>query len=138
MIVKGKLIKCKREVKKFKKGTSKNKLWITLAEVKLSDDQLKELREAFKDSGKNFTPDWILDPEGYVNVSTEFELPVRVAYTEEVTDHDSIESILKDIKWVGAECNLNVNIKEGAVYPVAIMLTKEGEARNPFAAFDEE
>ena len=31
-----------------------------------------------------------------------------------------------------------MNIKEGAVYPVAIMLTKEGEARNPFAAFDEE
>ena len=137
MIVKGKLIKCKREVKEFKKGTSKNKLWITLAEVKLSDDQLKELREAFKDSGKNFTPDWILEPEGYINVSTEFELPVRVAYTEEVTDHDSIESILKDIKWVGAECFLNLNIKEGAVYPVAIMLTKEGEARNPFAAFDE-
>ena len=45
MIVKGKLIKCKREVKEFKKGTSKNKLWITLAEVKLSDDQLKVLHK---------------------------------------------------------------------------------------------
>ena len=39
------------------------KLYITLAEVKKLDD---EIVEAFKDSGKTFTPDWVKNFEGFV------------------------------------------------------------------------
>ena len=56
MIIKGKLIKCARSVKEFKGKVQPEKLYITLAEVKKLDD---EIVEAFKDSGKTFTPDWV-------------------------------------------------------------------------------
>ena len=42
MIIKGKLIVCKRTVKEFKGTTVKEKLYVTLAEVKLDDDKMKE------------------------------------------------------------------------------------------------
>lgn len=137
MIIKGKLIKCKREIKEFKKGEpSKEKLFITLAEAEISDENMKKLEEAFKDAGKKFTPDWINNFEGYVNVSTQYELPFRNVDKEEFA---SIEAeISNGLKWLGAEVRLSVNVKEGAVYPSAIVFDSEGSAINAFAEFDEE
>lgn len=136
MIVKGKLIKCKREVKEFKKGNPKEKLYVTLAEAEVSEDQFEKLKEAFKDSGKQFTPEWILNFEGYVNLSTEFQLPCRTVDKEEF---DSIEDCIKNgLKWMGAEVKISINVKEGAIYPSAIVFLTEGSALNAFAEFDEE
>ena len=79
MVIKGKLITCKRQVKEFKGKETKEKLYVTLAEVKLNDSKQKELQEAFKDAGKNFTPAWVKKFEGYVNLATEYDLPCRAA-----------------------------------------------------------
>lgn len=134
MILEGKLIKLKREVKEFGKQKTSEKLFITLSEVDISDSNLKELKEAFKDSGKNFTPDWIKDFKGYVNVSTKFELPF---INLDGARFDSIEDEISDgLKWIGALCQLSIVVKEGAVYPAAIKMLEEGEAYNPFAEFD--
>lgn len=136
MILKGKLIKCKREVKEFKKGKSEEKLFITLSDVNISDDKMEELKEAFKDAGKQFTPDWIKNFEGYVNVSTKFELPVRLL---DGNDCMSIEDAIADgLKFVGADVKMSINVKEGAVYPNAIVMLSEGAAFDPFAEFDNE
>lgn len=136
MIIKGKLITCKREVKEFKGKEQKEKLYVTLAAVELSKKQMEKLQEAFKDAGKNFTPAWIKKFEGYVNIATEFELPYIDVDGNRYT---SIEPDLnKDLKWRKAECELSLNIKDGAVYPNAIKFTSEGEAFNPFAEFDNE
>ena len=43
MVIKGKLIICKRQVKEFKGKEVKEKLYVTLAEVKLSDEKMKEI-----------------------------------------------------------------------------------------------
>lgn len=135
MIVKGKLITCKREIKEFNGKKGEEALYITLAEVELSKDQKKELEEAFKDSGKKFTPEWVKDFEGYVNVKTQYELPCR-----DLEGHDqaSIETFIKGFAWMGAEVQLSLNIKEGAVYPNAIIFKSEGKAFNPFAEFDKD
>ena len=137
MIIKGKLIACKREVKEFdKKRKSEEKLFITLADAVISDDQMKELQDAFKDSGAKFTPEWVKNFEGYVNLSTKFELPCRDI---EKNEHNSIESaIAGGLKWMGADVKCSINIKEGALYPNAILFLSEGSAFNAFAEFDEE
>lgn len=136
MVIKGKLITAKREVKKFGKRETEEKLFITLAEATISDEQMNEIKEAFKDSGKQFTPDWVKDFKGYVNVSTQFELPYKDVTGEEF---DSIEAgISGGLKWFGAECGLAINVKEGAIYPKAIKFYSEGSAPNPFADFDDE
>ena len=137
MIIKGKLIACKREVKEFdKKRKSEEKLFITLADAVISDDQMKELQNAFKDSGAKFTPEWVKNFEGYVNLSTKFELPCRDI---EKNEYNSIESaIAGGLKWMGADVKCSINIKEGALYPNAILFLSEGSAFNAFAEFDEE
>ena len=135
MVIKGKLITCKRQVKEFKGKETKEKLYVTLAEVKLNDSKKAELQEAFKDAGKNFTPAWVKKFEGYVNLATEYELPCRDL---EGVDHDSIEDWLVDSKfpYMGAEVKCSLNVKEGAVYPNAIVFLSEGTPYNPFGEFD--
>lgn len=135
MVIKGKLITCKRQIKEFKGKETKEKLFITLAEADLSKEKLSELKDAFKDAGKNFTPGWVKDFEGYVNLSTEFDLPCRDLDLE---THDSIEDFIKDSKfpWMGAEVKISLNIKEGAVYPNSLIFISEGKPYDPFAEFD--
>lgn len=137
MIIKGKLIQCKREVKEFdKKRKSEEKLFITLAEANLSEEQMTELEKAFAESGAKFTPDWIKNFEGYVNLSTKFELPCRDL---DKNEYNSIEAaIAGGLKWMGAEVKCSVNIKDGAVYPNAIIFLSEGKSFNAFAEFDED
>ena len=135
MVIKGKLITCKRQVKEFKGKETKEKLYITLAEVKLNDSKKKELQEAFKDAGKNFTPAWVKKFEGYVNLATEYDLPCRDL---DGKDHDSIEEFIKaeNFPYMGAEVKCSLNVKEGAVYPSAIVFLSEGTPYNPFGEFD--
>lgn len=134
MIIKGKLIQCKRESKKFGKNQTEEKLFISLAEAEITDEQFALITDAFKDSGKNFTPDWVKDFEGYVNVATKFELPCRDV---DKNEYASIEDAIADgLKYMGAEVALCLNIKEGAIYPVSIVFQTEGTAINPFAEFD--
>lgn len=135
MVIKGKLITCKRQVKEFKGQTQKEKLYITLAEAELSDKQKEALKEAFKDAGKNFTPAWIKKFDGYVNTATEYDLPCRDL---EGNEHQSIEDWITDSKfpYMGAEVKLSIDVKEGAVYPRALIFLTEGKPFNAFAEFD--
>lgn len=146
MLIKGKLITCKKEVKEFEKRQTEEKLWITLAEATLSDEQKEELNEAFKDAGKKFTPEWIKNFTGYVNTSTQFDLAYRLGknipeelkakYPEEGGD---ILQLIKDgFPYMGADVKLSLKVQEGAVYPNAIKFLTEGNAFNPFAEFDDE
>lgn len=132
MVIKGKLIKCNRQVKEFKGRTQKEKLYITLGDV---EELPKEIEEAFKDSGKQFTPDYVKDFDGYVNLSTEYDLPCRDLRGAE---HESVETFIKEFDWKNAEVSLIAKAKKGAVYPVAIIFEGEGEPFNPFAEYDQE
>lgn len=136
MIISGKLIACKREAKEFdKKRRTDEKLFITLAEVELTKDQMIAIQDAYKDAGAKFTPDWVKDFKGYVNLSTKFNLPVR---DTEKKEHASIEDAIADgLKWLGAQVRVSINIKEGAIYPSAIVMDSEGEAPNAFGEFDD-
>ena len=135
MVIKGKLITCKRESKEFKGKVSKEKLYVTLAEVKLSKEKMSEIQDAFKDAGKNFTPAWVKKFEGYVNLATEFELPCKDL---EGNEHESVEEYIKESKfpYLGAEVKASLNVKDGAVYPNSIIFLTEGKPYNPFAEFD--
>ncbi len=146
MVVKGKLITCKREVKEFGKRQSEEKLWITLAEAEITPEQVKELEEAFKDAGKNFTPAWVKKFEGYVNVSTQYDLAyvlgkaVRESTNDEYDEKgDSVLALIKaGFPYIGADVKLSLNVKEGAVYPVAVKFLSEGKPFNPYAEFEDD
>lgn len=135
MLVEGKLIECKRTVKELKGRKTDEKLFISLAEVKLSKDKLAELKEVYKDSGDKFTPEWVKNFDGYVNISTKFELPM---VSPDGHKFDSIEDYIADGNAViGATVKLSLNLKEGAVYPKAIVMLTEGTPYDPFEEFGE-
>lgn len=133
MIIKGKLIKCARSVKEFKGKVQPEKLYITLAEVKKLDD---EIVDAFKDSGKTFTPDWVKNFEGFVNLATQYDLPARDLKDRQF---DSVLDMFADenFPWMGAEVGVSVNVKKGAIYPKAIKFYSEGTEFDAFSEFDE-
>ena len=135
MVIKGKLITCKRESREFKGKVLKEKLYVTLAEVKLSKEKMAEIQDAFKDAGKNFTPAWVKKFEGYVNLATEFELPCKDL---EGNEHESVEEYIKESKfpYMGAEVKASINVKDGAVYPNSLIFLSEGKPYNPFSEFD--
>ncbi len=135
MKIKGKLITCKREVKTFNGKAGKELLYVTLAEAEISDKKWKEIKEVFKDSGKNFTPEWVKNFEGYVNLKTEFALPCM---DPEGNKYDSIEEFIKGFPWLSAEAQISINLKDGAIYPVAVKFLSEGNEYNPFAEFDDD
>ena len=133
MIIKGKLIKCARTVKEFKGKAQPEKLYLTLAEVKKLDD---EIIEAFKDSGKTFTPDWVKNFEGFVNLATQYDLPARDLKDRQF---DSVLDMFADeqFPWMGAEVSVSCNVKKGAIYPRAIKFYTEGVEFDAFSEFDE-
>lgn len=146
MLIKGKLITCKKEVKEFEKRQTEEKLWITLAEAELDDEQKAELADAFKDAGKKFTPEWIKNFTGYVNTSTQFDLAYRLGknipaelkekYPEE---GPNVLQLIKDgFPYMGATVKLSLKVQEGAIYPNAIKFLSEGNAFNPYAEFDDD
>lgn len=135
MVIKGKLITCKRQKKEFKGNETKEKLYVTLAEVKLSDEKMAEIKDAFKDAGKNFTPDWVKNFKGYVNLATAFDLPCKDLNGGEYL---SVEDFIADTSfpYMGAEVKCSINIKDGAIYPNSLVFLSEGQPFNPFAEFD--
>ena len=134
MVVEGKLIKARRQAKIFKGKEQEEKLYITLSDVTLTKEQQEELEEAFKEAGKKFTPSWIDNFEGYVNVSTKFEIPTK-GYDGK--KYDSLEDYIVDEmpNFYNANVRLSLNVKDGAVYPKAIIFDTEGDYFDPFIDF---
>lgn len=134
MIIKGTLIKCNRTKKTFKGREGEEKLYITLADAKISDSQMEELEKAFAESGKQFTPEWVKKFEGFANFSTKFELPYENVNGKRDV---SVEAAIADgLKWFSAEVELSINVKTGALYPQAIKFLTVGKDIDAFAEFD--
>ena len=135
IILKGDLIKCNRTRKEFKGKETAEKLYITLASVEFDADKKAIIEEAFKESGKKFTPSWVTEFEGYVNLSTKYEIPFKDTVNN-VTG-DSIENYISDgFNWLGAKVSVSINVKDGALYPKAMIIHEEGKEFNPFADFE--
>ena len=136
MIIKGKLIKCNRTKKTFKGHEGGSKLYITLAEAEITDEQMEELTKAFAESGKQFTPEWIKKFEGFANFATKFELPCETFNGKRC---DSVEDEIADgLKWFSADVQLSINVKTGALYPQAVKFLSVGKDIDAFAEFDED
>ena len=137
MIIKGKLIKCNRQVKEFKGKASPEALYITLAEVDFSDKELvKFFDEVYKDAGKSFQPGWYKHPEeGFFNTKTQYDLPC-IGW-----DNKQYESIVDYIddknNWMGAEVGISLKAKGNAVYPNSVKFYTEGKEIDPYAEFND-
>lgn len=134
MIIKGNLIKAMRQAKTFEGKTGEEKLYITVANVELTEEQLKEITSAYKEVGKKMTPAWVKEFEGYVNVSTKYDVPTRWVNGEK---YDTLEEATADhADFYNAPVRLKIAVKDGAIYPSAIVFDGVGEEYDNFKDFD--
>lgn len=145
MIIKGKLGYCKREKKTFEGRNVKEKLYISLKEVKsITKDQWEQIWTIYAEVGKKFTPEWVKNFKGYVNLSSQYAVPVRQKVNDNFdAEYKSIEDLIDaGFPWYGADVKVSINLKNddknNAIYPNSIIILTEGTEFNAFAEFDSE
>lgn len=83
---------------------------------------------AFDKSGDRLTPKWLKEKNGYINVSSIYSIPVmntrgaQIDFDDWTTDYNAL----------GATVKVSIIQKEGALYPKAIKVLVDGEARDAF------
>lgn len=109
----------------------KEKYRITIQSDVMPYDQIK----AFDGSPSRFVPSWFKEEKGFMNLSSDYAIPVRYGRDE-----------LDFTQWSAGETNLTapnaivvvkVRQKQGAVYPVAIDIREDGHTEDVWEGFDE-
>lgn len=83
---------------------------------------------AFDDCGPKFTPSWLKDAEGYMNLKSNFDIPVKDTKGRKISFDDWLETET----CTGADVKVKIRQKDGAIYPMAIVIVKDGENIDPF------
>lgn len=131
VVFEGILIKARTEAKEYKGRKQPEKFHISLADVK---ELPKAVVAAYKDAGDRFTPSWVKKFEGFVNLSTKYDLPVK---DENGRKYPSFQDMISDgYPFMRSKVKIGCVVKEGAIYPKSLLILAEGEEYDPFAMFD--
>ena len=129
------LVKAKRGGKsvwdnKTKRFTYNNdQLQTTLSLFSEDEDIYSKLASAYEDTHEKFVPRWFKEKEGYINLKSNFDIPVLTTDDEETT---LVDLINESPTLIGSKVNISLTLTDGAVYPNAIKIIEEGEVKNPF------
>ena len=83
---------------------------------------------AFDDSGAKLTPTWYKNKDGYMNLKSKFDIPVKDTDGKVIT----FDTWIHEYNAVGAVVNIKTIQKDGTIYPSAIVVVEDGEELNPF------
>lgn len=134
VVITGELIKARRESKEFKGRKQPEKFHLSLANVELTEEQKEIVKGAFVSSGENFTPTWVKEMNGYVNLSTTYDIPVK--HVDGYTENSLEKAIENGFAFMHAKVKVSLSVKQGAIYPKAVMVLEEGQSYDAFADFD--
>lgn len=91
-----------------------------------------KFEKAYENSGARLTPNWVKDKDGYINLSSKFDIPCKDLRGKVIT----FEEFTEKTTALGSTVKLSLTIKDGAVYPVAFKILEEGEEINPFEGLE--
>lgn len=83
---------------------------------------------AYDDQPDKLTPGWFKDQEGYCNLASGFDVEVMNSAGKQI----SFEEWVNNYDTHNAEVTVKIRQKDGAVYPVAIKVYKDGEPVDNF------
>lgn len=83
---------------------------------------------AFDSNGAKLSPKWFKEKTGYINVKSAYDIPVKSTNGKVITFDEWINTGLA----LGSTVRVKVKQKDGAIYPLAIVVTVNGEESNPF------
>lgn len=121
LIIEGKIVSARYGSNKFD-DTNKYRIAIK------SDTIPYEDIHAFDNSGSKLTPSWFKNQDGYINLSSIYEIPIKDANGRLV----DFEDWLNDYNALGSLVRVAVKQKDGALYPEALRVIEDGEDRDPF------
>ena len=83
---------------------------------------------AYDNSGAKLTPKWFKEKTGYINLTSIYDIPVKDSHGRII----SFEEWLNNYNTIGSEVTASIIQKDGGIYPKAIKVITDGEARDPF------
>lgn len=83
---------------------------------------------AYDDQPDKLTPGWFKDQEGYCNLASGFDVDVMTTNGKKITFEDWVNNYDTH----NAEVTVKIRQKDGAIYPVAIKVYKDGEPVDNF------
>ena len=129
------LVKAKRGGKsvwdnRTKRFTYNNdQLETTLSLFSEDEEVYSKLASAYADTHEKFIPRWFKEKNGYINLKSNFDIPVLDTNNNETT---LVDLINESPTLIGSKVNISLTLADGAVYPNAIKIIEEGEVKNPF------
>lgn len=93
-----------------------------------SDSLPYEDIEAYTNVPSKLTPSWFKDQNGYMNLKSNFNIKIKNERGREMDFEDFIQGDTV----IGSQIKIKVKQKEGALYPISIVVIEPGEAYNPF------
>ena len=118
----------------FKGATKFDKNEAIRIGLKLDDKMMLKLYTTAKGAGiydntaPGFVPKWYSEPDKteYINVKTGYAIKARVKNSDKFNpdhDYDLEDDILNEYGSInGSHCALALNLKDGAIYPLAILI----------------
>lgn len=85
---------------------------------------------AYDEQPDKLTPAWFKNQDGYIDLSSKFDFPVRL----DPVDGKKVKfsDYIKRDDTYKAKVKLKISQKEGAVYPFAMVVIENGEESDPF------
>jgi hypothetical protein len=83
---------------------------------------------AFNESGAKLTPAWFKDKNGYMNLASIYDIPVKDVRGRQITFEEFVETETA----IGSKIKISIVQRDGAIYPKAFRVLEEGEPRDPF------
>ena len=106
-----------------------DQLETTLSLFSEDEEVYSKLASAYENTHEKFVPRWFKEKEGYINLKSNFDIPVLTTNDEETT---LVDLINESPTLIGSKVNISLTLADGAVYPNAIKIIEEGEVKNPF------
>lgn len=86
---------------------------------------------AYDNAPAKLTPSWFKNAEGYINLNSKFDIPVKDLDGDFLTFE---EWVLTDTN--NATVKAKIRQKDGSIYPVAMVVLTPGEPVDSFAGMD--
>lgn len=92
---------------------------------------------AFDDTPEKMIPSWYKKQEGYMNLSSKFDIPVRREGRDSTMSEWMDEQAEKEYSCNGSTVRVKIKQADGVIYPVAVVVLEDGSPADPFEGMDE-
>lgn len=132
------VVSLKYGIKKVKSKTGKTyEAEEPTYQLSLKGDVPYEDIYAFDEVGEKWTPSWYKKQDGYINLATKYDVPVRREGHDITLSEWLDEQSEKGYSVNRSIVRIKIRQKEGVVYPVAVIVLEDGDPADPFEGMDD-